>query len=90
MNNLLNVKDLSLKDRSTGNSVLKNISFGLNEKEILGVVGESGSGKTLLSQAIVNWLPENLEISSGHIDFLGKKMNEMSEKKILEVEKLPI
>ena len=72
MNNLLNVKDLSLKDRSTGNSVLNNISFSLNEKEILGVVGESGSGKTLLSQAIVNWLPENLEISSGHIDFLGK------------------
>lgn len=82
MNNLLNVKDLSLKDRSTGNSVLKNISFGLNEKEILGVVGESGSGKTLLSQAIVNWLPENLEISSGHIDFLGKKMNEMSENEL--------
>ena len=55
---------------------------GLNEKEILGVVGESGSGKTLLSQAIVNWLPENLEISSGHIDFLGKKMNEMSENEL--------
>ena len=63
MNNLLNVKNLSLKDRSTGNRILNNISFGLNEKEILGVVGESGSGKTLLSQAIVNWLPENLEIS---------------------------
>ena len=82
MKNLLNIENLSLKDRSTGNSVLKNISFSLNEKEILGVVGESGSGKTLLSQAIVNWLPENLEISSGHIYFLGKKINEMSENEL--------
>lgn len=82
MNNLLNIENLSLKDRPSGNSVLKNISFSLNEKEILGVVGESGSGKTLLSQAIVNWLPENLEISSGHIYFLGKKINEMSENEL--------
>ena len=73
MSNLLSVEDLSLKDRSTSNNVLRNISFNLREKEILGVVGESGSGKTLLSQAIVNWLPENLVISSGEINFLGKK-----------------
>tara|TARA_B100001057_G_scaffold316648_2_gene316780 strand:+ start:2143 stop:3942 length:1800 start_codon:yes stop_codon:yes gene_type:complete len=79
MNNLLSVENLSLKDRSSSNNVLNNISFNLNEKDILGVVGESGSGKTLLSQAIVNWLPENLEISSGNINFLGKKLNTMSE-----------
>ena len=49
MSNLLSVEELSLKDRSTGNEVLKDISFNLREKEILGVVGESGSGKTLLA-----------------------------------------
>ena len=82
MSNLLSVEDLSLKDRSTSNNVLRNISFNLKEKEILGVVGESGSGKTLLSQAIVNWLPENLVISSGEINFLGKKMSAMSENEL--------
>ena len=82
MSNLLSVEDLSLKDRSTSNNVLRNISFNLREKEILGVVGESGSGKTLLSQAIVNWLPENLVISSGEINFLGKKMSAMSENEL--------
>ena len=74
MSSLLSVENLFLKDLLTGNDVLKNISFQLNEKEILGVVGESGSGKTLLSQAIVNWLPENLEISTGEINFLDKKI----------------
>ena len=82
MSNLLSVENLSLKDRSTSNNVLRNISFNLREKEILGVVGESGSGKTLLSQAIVNWLPENLVISSGEINFLGKKMSAMSENEL--------
>ena len=82
MSSLLSVENLSLKDLSTGNDVLKNISFQLNEKEILGVVGESGSGKTLLSQAIVNWLPENLEISTGEINFLDKKMNLLSENEL--------
>ena len=82
MSSLLSVENLSLKDLSTGNDVLKNISFQLNEKEILGVVGESGSGKTLLSQAIVNWLPENLEISSGEINFLDKKINLLSESEL--------
>ena len=82
MSSLLSVENLSLKDLSTGNNVLKNISFQLNEKEILGVVGESGSGKTLLSQAIVNWLPENLEISSGEINFLDKKINLLSESEL--------
>ena len=82
MSSLLSVENLSLKDLSTGNDVLKNISFQINEKEILGVVGESGSGKTLLSQAIVNWLPENLEISSGEINFLDKKINLLSESEL--------
>ena len=82
MSSLLSVENLSLKDLSTGNDVLKNISFQLNEKEILGVVGESGSGKTLLSQAIVNWLPENLEISTGEINFLDKKINLLSESEL--------
>ena len=36
MSNLLSVEELSLKDRSTGNEVLKDISFNLREKEILG------------------------------------------------------
>ena len=82
MSSLLSVENLFLKDLLTGNDVLKNISFQLNEKEILGVVGESGSGKTLLSQAIVNWLPENLEISTGEINFLDKKMNLLSESEL--------
>ena len=72
MSSLLSVENLSLKDLSTGNDVLKNISFQLNEKEILGVVGESGSGKTLLSQAIVNWIYAIKDISNNKLQRLEK------------------
>lgn len=78
-NSLLTVENLSLKDILTSNLILSEISFDLQEKEILGVVGESGSGKTVLSQAIVSWLPDNLKISSGSINFLGKDINKFSE-----------
>ena len=78
-NSLLTVENLTLKDILTSNLILSEISFDLQEKEILGVVGESGSGKTVLSQAIVSWLPDNLKISSGSINFLGKDINKISE-----------
>ena len=42
MSSLLSVENLSLKDLSTGNEILKNISFQLNEKEILGVFPAAG------------------------------------------------
>ena len=78
-NSLLTVENLTLKDILTSKLILSEISFDLQEKEILGVVGESGSGKTVLSQAIVSWLPDNLKISSGSINFLGKDINKFSE-----------
>lgn len=38
--------------------VLKDVSFCVNEGEILGLVGESGSGKTTLSRAILGMVPD--------------------------------
>jgi peptide/nickel transport system ATP-binding protein len=77
--NILSVENLTLKDKFSSKELLKKITFDLQEKEILGIIGESGSGKTLLSQAIVNWLPENLQISNGSINFLGRNINHLNE-----------
>ena len=38
--------------------VLKDVSFHVNEGEIVGLVGESGSGKTTLSRAILGMVPD--------------------------------
>ena len=80
--NLLSVENLTLEDKFSSKELLKKITFDLQEKEILGIIGESGSGKTLLSQAIVNWLPENLQISNGSINFLGRTINHLNENEL--------
>ena len=80
--NLLSVENLTLEDKFSSKELLKKITFDLQEKEILGIIGESGSGKTLLSQAIVNWLPENLQISNGSINFLGRNINHLNENEL--------
>lgn len=69
---ILGIKNLSLsfKNNETANQVLFNVSYQLNENEILGVVGESGSGKSVSSLAILGLLPKKQTIfNSGEILF---------------------
>ena len=51
---ILNVSNLSTAFQSDYGSkqALKNISFMINEGEVLALVGESGSGKTVTSLSI--------------------------------------
>ena len=52
---LLEVKNLNVyyKENRSRRQVLHNVSFTVEEGEILGLVGESGCGKTTLSRAIL-------------------------------------
>lgn len=52
-------------------SVLKNISFSIDEGKVLGIVGESGSGKTTLAKCLLGI--ENYQ--NGDIFFKGNKLN---------------
>jgi len=51
-----------------GVEVLKNVSFRLDDKKILGLVGENGSGKSTLMNIIGGVFPA----SSGSMDLFGK------------------
>ncbi|KAB1160461.1 ABC transporter ATP-binding protein [Tenacibaculum aiptasiae] len=58
---MLQIKNLEIAFKKSP-SVVKNISFNLQQNEILGIVGESGSGKSITSLAILGLLPKFADI----------------------------
>ncbi|WP_369921426.1 ATP-binding cassette domain-containing protein [Marinomonas polaris] len=54
--------------------LLEPISLELKQGEPLTILGQTGSGKSLLAQAIMGLLPEELSIT-GQIDVFGKSMS---------------
>lgn len=79
MENLIEIKNLTITDKSIDRVIASNISFNLGKGEILGFVGESGSGKTLSMKTVVNLLPENLVCSSEKFLVLGHDYNRISD-----------
>ena len=59
---LLSVQNLEISFKKEGvyTAVIKNISYDLQQNEILGIVGESGSGKSVSSLAIMGLLPATI------------------------------
>lgn len=71
---------ISFKTDQAMLEVVHDISFNLNESEILGIVGESGSGKSVTSLALMGLLPEKTSKITGEILFNGIDLNLISDK----------
>lgn len=85
---VLEVKNLEVKFRTVLGTAtaVRNLSFSVEEGEVLGIVGESGSGKSVTSLAIMGLLDEQTaEISSGEILFDGKNLLQLSEKEFCKI-----
>ncbi len=54
------------------------ISFHIDEGEVLGVVGESGAGKSLTGAAIIGLLEPPGRVAGGQIVFDGKRIDNLS------------
>ena len=54
------------------------ISFHIDEGEVLGVVGESGAGKSLTGAAIIGLLEPPGRIAGGQVVFDGKRIDDLS------------
>ena len=68
------------------NEVIHNISYHLNQNEILGIVGESGSGKSVSSLAILGLLPKKISnITSGSITYNTKDLTTLSSKQFQSI-----
>ncbi len=80
---MLSVKNLSISfyNNTVESKIIKDISYTLNENEILGIVGESGSGKSVSSLAIAGLLPPGIsKITQGEICFENKNLTQLSTK----------
>ncbi|TDE04932.1 ABC transporter ATP-binding protein [Flavobacterium hiemivividum] len=85
---LLSVQNLEISFKKEGiySAVIKNISYDLQQNEILGIVGESGSGKSVSTLAIMGLLPVNIsKISEGEILFDSKDVGDLSEKDLQQL-----
>ena len=81
---MLKVENLSIhfEDRSEREEVVKNVSFAVENGDILGIVGESGSGKTMTALTIAGLLKKHAVLDGGRVwlddtDLLGLSEKEM-------------
>ncbi|TEB08390.1 Glutathione import ATP-binding protein GsiA [Pelotomaculum schinkii] len=81
---LLDVSHLSVCYKGQVPSV-KDLSFHLDNGEILAVVGESGSGKSTLLHAIIGLLPDNGRIINGSIRFADQDLTSFSLRQWREI-----
>ena len=84
---ILRVENLSLELQADDHKVrlVDDVSFTLEEGEMMGLVGESGSGKSLTCRALLRLLPKNISLHSGNISIAGRHINDLSEKQIRKV-----
>lgn len=76
---LLTVKDLRV---SYGrDEVVSGVSFSLGRAESLALIGESGSGKSTIARAILRLLPRDLGHASGQVEFAGKQILSLRERR---------
>ncbi len=81
---LLNVDKLNIhfKTDKSKNPVhaVRDLSFQINEGEMLGVVGESGSGKSITNLALLGLLPDNAIVSARELKFQNENLLSLNEK----------
>jgi oligopeptide/dipeptide ABC transporter ATP-binding protein len=79
---LLSVANLTTTFRTGSGeaAAIEDISFDLNEGEILGIVGESGSGKSVTALTIMGLLPSPpARVVNGSINYQGRDLLRLSD-----------
>jgi len=64
---------------------LSDVSFHLEEGEVLGIVGESGSGKSVTAYSLMGLTAHPGKLIGGTLEFNGHMINGLSEKKMSKI-----
>ncbi|WP_275315115.1 ABC transporter ATP-binding protein [Tenacibaculum bernardetii] len=80
---MLQVKNLEISFKNAP-PVIQNITFSLQQTEILGIVGESGSGKSVTSLAILGLLP-NFAAIKGEVLFNDQNLLTYTNKEFQKI-----
>ncbi len=67
-------------------TAVEDVSFSLNEGEILGIVGESGSGKSVTALTIMGLLPQPpARVATGEVRFRGEVLTKLSDARMQRI-----
>ena len=79
---VLAINDLNVSFSTEGGNLnaLRDVSFDVPERRIVGIVGESGCGKSTLINAILGLLADNGRIDYGSISFDGLDLTKVDAK----------
>ena len=80
---LLEIEHLSvlLQTQRGPAQAIRDVSFGVDKAETLGIVGESGSGKSMTVMAIMGLLPEGAKVE-GSIRFGGEELTTKTDREM--------
>ncbi|MFT4143567.1 MAG: ABC transporter ATP-binding protein [Mobilitalea sp.] len=64
---------------------LNDVSFHLNDGEVLGIVGESGSGKSVTAYSLMGLTAHPGKLIGGTLEFNGHMMQELNERQMSKI-----
>ncbi|RKT55775.1 ABC transporter ATP-binding protein [Saccharothrix australiensis] len=67
MTTAVEVSGVTVTVDATGHDIVRDVSFGLDRGEVMGVVGESGSGKSTLALALLGFARRGATITAGRV-----------------------
>jgi peptide/nickel transport system ATP-binding protein len=78
---ILKIRNLSisLPKNADRDYAVEDVNLDVAKGEILCIVGESGSGKSVMTSAILNDVPETLNITSGSVEFDNQDILQLSQ-----------
>jgi len=87
MSHLLEIKNLKthFPTREGVVRAVNDVSFHIDEGELLGLVGESGCGKSITALSVMRLISPPGEIVQGSIKFNGRELIEASEREMREL-----